>query len=127
LSQRPKHGADEVAVVELMRARFFDFGGFTPHSYWDMYFGYGLLAVVFAFFVGALLWLVSDLSSSPTVLRRLTAAIAATVAVHAVIVARFFFMLPLVLDLLVLGGTLVAMRQSRDLPPSAVTRDRIAS
>jgi len=39
----PKHGPEESAVVEAMKAHRFDFAG-SLRSYWDFYFGYGLEA-----------------------------------------------------------------------------------
>ena len=35
----PKHGPEEVAVVETMKSHRFDFLG-AKRSYWDFYFGY---------------------------------------------------------------------------------------
>lgn len=126
LTARPGHGPDETAVLETMRSRAFDFGGFSPHSYWDMYFGYGLIAVVLAVLIGVLLWLVSDLASSPRQVLRFGAAIGVTVAVHAAIVARYFFMLPLIFDVLVLSGTLLSMAMSVRIQDMTVEREGIA-
>lgn len=109
LTARPKHGPSEVAVIEAMRAQSFNFGGFEPHSYWDMYFGYGLLAVVFALFISAIIWLISDLASEPRRVRRIAAVIGFAVTVHAIIIARYFFMLPLAFDVLVIAGLAVSV------------------
>jgi hypothetical protein len=43
VSSAPKHGPEETAVVEAMKAHRFDFMG-SMRSYWDFYFGYGLEA-----------------------------------------------------------------------------------
>jgi hypothetical protein len=126
LTAKPRHGPDETAVLETMQARAFDFGGFSPHSYWDMYFGYGLIAVVLALLIGVLLWLVSDLASSPRSVLRFGTAIGATVAVHGVIVARYFFMLPLIFDVLVLSGTLLSIGMSRRIQDMAAERAGIS-
>lgn len=126
LTAKPRHGPDESAVLKAMQSRAFDFGGFSPHSYWDMYFGYGLIAVVLAILIGVLLWLVSDLASSPRQVARFGTAIGVTVAVHAVIVARYFFMLPLIFDVLVLTGTLLSIGMSMRIQDMAVEREEIA-
>ena len=120
ITARPHHGESEVAVIQAMRGRAFDFGGFAPHSYWDLYYGYGLLAVVFAFFIAALLWLASGLAEQPRQLWRFAGCVGAAVAVHAAIIARYFFLLPLEFDILVLVGIVVSLALSRK-PLSATT------
>jgi hypothetical protein len=120
LSARPRHGAAEVAVIEAMRAQSFDFGGFAPHSYWDLYYGYGLLAVVFALFIALSLWLTSGLAGQPRQVRRFAGAIGVAVAAHAVIVARCFFRLPLEFDLVVIAGVLVSVVLVGRTPQTAV-------
>jgi hypothetical protein len=109
MTAKPRHGESELAVIQAMRAQTFNFGGFAPHSYWDLYYGYGLLAVVFALFISALLWLSSGLAEQPGQLRRLVGCIGSAVAVHAVIIARYFFLLPLEFDILVLVGITVSL------------------
>ena len=76
-------------MIEAMRAQSFDFGGFAPHSYWDLYYGYGLLAVVFALFIALVLWLTSGLAEQPGQVRRFAGCIGVAVAVHAAIIARY--------------------------------------
>ena len=53
VSAKPRYGPAEVAVVEAMRANRFFAGG--TRSYWDLYFGYGLIAafLAWAFIVAA--------------------------------------------------------------------------
>ena len=41
----PKHGAEEVAVIETMKSHRFDFMG-SMRSYWDFVFGYGLFVTI---------------------------------------------------------------------------------
>src|SRR5260370_945652 len=45
VSYVPTHGAEEVALVAAMKSHHFNFGGFT-HSYWELYFGYGLFVSI---------------------------------------------------------------------------------
>lgn len=123
LNARPRHGAAEAAVIEAMRAQSFDFGGFAPHSYWDLYYGYGLLAVVFALFIALALWLTAGLAEQPRQLRRFAGGIGVAVAVHALIVARYFFRLPLEFDLVVIAGVLVSVVLAGRAPPTAVEPD----
>jgi len=113
ISAQPRHGAAEVAVIWTMRSQSFDFGGFAPHSYWDLYYGYGLLAVVFAFFIAAALWLTSGLADQPQQVRRFTGCIGVAVAIHAAIIARYFFKLPLEFDLAVIAGGSISLILNR--------------
>jgi hypothetical protein len=122
LSARPTHGPDEVAVISAMRSQSFNFGGFAPHTYWDMYFGYGLLAVVFAAFLATLLWILSEMTSDARSARRAIVLTALTVTVHAVIVTRYFFLVPFVFDIAVivgLGITLLLSVRQKPLPRTA--------
>ena len=102
-----------------MRSQSFDFGGFAPHSYWDLYYGYGLLAVVFALFIAAALWLPSGLAEQPQQVRRFTGCLGIAVAIHAAIIARYFFKLPLEFDLAVIAGAGISLLLSRGSATSA--------
>ena len=113
VSARPRHGALEVAVIEAMRGQSFDFGGFVPHSYWDLYYGYGLLAVVFALFIAAALWITSGLAGQPRQVLRFTGCISVAVVIHMAIIARYFFKLPLRFDLAVIAGVVVSLVLNR--------------
>jgi len=55
LSARPTHGAAEAAVIDAMKGHRFEFSGLT-RSYWDFYFGYGLLAILWGLVEIVLLW-----------------------------------------------------------------------
>jgi hypothetical protein len=109
LRAQPRHGPGEVAVITAMRSQNFDFGGFAPHSYWDMYFGYGLLAVLFALFIAVILWLAAGLADQPRQVRRFGTAVGIAVGVHALVIGRYFFRLPLEFDLAVIAGVLVSL------------------
>ncbi len=102
LTYRPSHGPDEFMVVETMRRFVFDFGGGARHSYWDLYFGYGVLAAGACFVEAALLWVTAPLGrSDPRRLQAVVALIALANLAHAAIIARFFFYTPLVADLII--------------------------
>jgi hypothetical protein len=120
LTARPHHGERETAVIAAMRAQTFDFGGFAPHSYWDLYYGYGLIAVAFALFIATVLWLTSDLAEQPRHLRRLAGCLGAAVLVHATVIARYFFRLPLEFDVVVLTGIAATLVLARSAPPATM-------
>ncbi len=113
LSAKPTHGAAETAVVNLMKGPRFDFSGFS-RSYWDFYFGYGLLAILWGLVEIVLLWQLSALAANDSSAVRPTVALLllANVA-HAVLALCYFFPAPVVGDVVVavcLTWALVALR-----------------
>lgn len=96
----PKHGPDEVAVVEAMKDHAFDFAG-SSHSYWDMYFGYALMVAGACVAEGLLLWLLAPLVSEPRRLQPILLLLIVANLAHAALVLRYFFLLPLIFDALV--------------------------
>src|SRR5579859_323440 len=100
LIAQPKHGPDEVAVVEAMKDHAFTFGG-SLHSYWDMYFGYALMVAGACVVEGLLLWLLAPLVTEPKRLRPILLLLIAANIAHAALVLRYFFLLPLIFDALV--------------------------
>ena len=90
----PKHGPDEVRVVEAMKSYRFDFHGSQPHSYWEMYIGYGLFAAFNCLIEALLFWL---LSIQPN--RAITGLFLFANLGYAAMIYRWFFFLPLYADL----------------------------
>jgi hypothetical protein len=108
LNMHPSHGADEIAVVSAMKSHAFLFGGFS-RTYWDMYFGYGLLAALVVFVEAALFWLLATLATEDA--RRLRPIVGLFVLynlAHAVLLSRYFFAVPIVADLVVAAALLAA-------------------
>jgi hypothetical protein len=98
LLSAPTHGQDEINVLNTMRAFQFDFMG-SMRSYWDFYFGFGLIVTLFLLLEAVLLWQVASLARSdadkarPFMLTLLAAFIAMMV-----LSLRFFFIAPLVVE-----------------------------
>src|SRR6266581_4174942 len=59
----PKHGPEESAVVEAMKAHRFDFIG-SMRSYWDFYFGYGLEPAFFCLLEAVLFWQLATIAKT---------------------------------------------------------------
>ena len=112
LSYRPSHGPDEVALVQSMQATAFDFGGFQPHSYWEMYIGYGLFAALTCVIEALLFWQLARVAATiPARVRPLAAVFIVANLGYAALMARYFFWMPLMFDLLVaslLGLAIIA-------------------
>ena len=109
VSARPKHGPAEEAVVAAMQDNRFDFGG-GSHSYWDMYFGYGLEAAGVVLFEALILWLlVRPFRADPRGTAPILAVLVLANLAHAALVLRYFFPLPALFDGLVAGLLLAAL------------------
>lgn len=113
LSATPTHGPDEIAVIETMKAHRFDVYGFD-RSYWDFYFGYGLLAILFGLVEVVVLWQLATLAKADSYRVRpiIGMLIFANVA-HALLMWRYFFLGPLLFDVAVaacLGWAFLAAR-----------------
>ena len=114
LTYRPSHGLAESVVVAAMRGRAFAFGGFAPHSYWEMYIGYGLFAAFNCAIEAVLFWQlagwdeVERARARPIILLFLLANLG-----YAGLVARFFFLVPMVFDLLIAALLAAALRRTQ--------------
>jgi len=119
---RPTHGVAEEAVVAAMRDNRFDFGG-GAHSYWDMYFGYGLNAAGAVLVEAIILWLlVRPLRDAPAGVAPILVVLVLANLLHAGLVLRYFFPLPAMFDGLVAALLLAALLlPARDAQPRART------
>lgn len=103
LLAKPRHGPTEVAVIEAMKSNRFDFAGAT-RSYWDFYFGYGVLAAAFCLVEAVLFWQLANLGkASPALVRPMVALFVLVNVGHALLTARYFFYVPIVFDLIIAG------------------------
>lgn len=101
VSARPRHGADEIAVVRAMKDHSFLFVG-SRRSYWDFYFGYGLMAAFVCVIQAVLFWqLAGYAAAAPGLVRAVSALFVVAVLGHAALALRFFFITPVIPDLLI--------------------------
>jgi len=110
LRAKPTHGDAEVAVVTAMKAHQFSFGG-SMRSYWDMYFGYGMEAAFICLVEAILFWQLATIAGvAPATVRPIVALFLAANVAHAILVTRYFFLTPLIPDVVIavlLAWTLV--------------------
>ena len=94
-----------------MQANRFDFAG-AMRSYWDFYYGYGLEAAAACLVEAVLFWQLARVArSQPTVVQPIVALFVVVNVGHALLVARYFFYVPIVFDLAIavcLGWALMA-------------------
>ncbi|MBS1545455.1 MAG: hypothetical protein JST14_17595 [Bacteroidetes bacterium] len=113
LRARPRHDADEVNLVEMMKSLQWNFGG-SERSYWDFYFGYGMVAILMGLLEILLLWFLSGLLGRNT--REALPFLLIMVVInvfHILITLKFFFILPATFDAAVTFSLLSAYLAAR--------------
>lgn len=101
LTAKPKHGQDEINVIKAMKSTRWNFKGFK-RSYWDFYFGYGLLAILFGLVEIALLWQLSIIpENSLPIIKPIIAVLLFANILHGILTVKYFFLLPAIFDLLI--------------------------
>jgi hypothetical protein len=86
-----------------MKDHQFDFGG-AKRSYWDMYFGYGLEAAFICLVEAILFWQLAGIATvAPAAVKLIAGLFLAANLAHAFLITRYFFVVPLVPDVLIAG------------------------
>ena len=111
------HGGGQMAEIAATRS----------HSYWDFYFGYGLLAILSGLIEVVLLWQLSSLAKADAErIRPMIAAFVFANLAHAFLVWKYFSLfVPIAFDILIaalLGYAFVIARR-RDV--QSVTRSKV--
>ncbi|TMH28859.1 MAG: hypothetical protein E6H66_20930 [Betaproteobacteria bacterium] len=122
LSARPAHGADEIVVITAMKSHV---AGLS-RSYWDFYFGYGLMAILSGVVEVVLLWLLAAIAKErPGRVRPAIALFIFANVVHALLVWKYFALVaPMSFDILIamtLGLAFVS--SSNQVVASGLTRE----
>jgi hypothetical protein len=101
LSAKPTHGDEEVQLISAMKAYRFSVGSFE-RSYWDFYYGYGLMAILLGIVEIGILWQVARLAATDVAAgARIVAVLLLLNLGHALIAWNYFFLAPLAFDLAV--------------------------
>ncbi|HKB92252.1 MAG TPA: hypothetical protein VKC60_17175 [Opitutaceae bacterium] len=96
-------GPAEDAVVEVMKAYRFNAMG-SPRTFWDFYFGYGLISGVLVFLIATLVWQVGSLAKTePLRARPLALSLGIGTLVFSILCWNYFFALP---GLITLGAAI---------------------
>lgn len=111
----PKHGAEEINVVQAMQSHYFSFSG-SLRSYWDFYFGYGLFSAFNCLIEAVLFWQLATIAGNvPRAVRPVTTLFLLANLGYVALVWKYFFPLPSYFDLaiaLVLGLAIFAESRS---------------
>lgn len=112
---KPQPGA-QMTVVETMKANHFPLLG-SMRSYWDFYRGFGLAITIFLVGLAVVLWQLSSLAKTDACrLRGICWTIAATFVAMALDSYFYFFLPPIVVELLIAAcicGAIFASKPSR--------------
>ena len=116
----PRHGAEEIAVLETMKSHHFDVMG-SSRSYWDFLFGYGLLTTIALLVQAILFWqLAAFAKTNPAWTRQIAALFFFNCLGTGIVCWKYFFIGPAATQLLIaacLGVAFIIAGGSR----SAVT------
>jgi hypothetical protein len=105
---KPKHGIEEVAVIETMKEHAFNVVG-SMRTYWDFFFGYGLFVTVNLLLQAILFWaLAGYVKTSPGLVRIVALLFFFNYALMSIIAFRYFFIAPGVVEALTAVCLLVA-------------------
>ena len=100
---KPRNGSEEVAVMETMKAHQFLVMG-SPRTYWDFFFGYGLILSVCLLVQGVLFWQLGDIAKSqPKLIRPILAAFILSFGATTIIAQRYFFLAPAITEVIIAG------------------------
>ena len=123
LTYVPSHGPDEVSVIQTMQSHYFSFSG-SPRSYWDFYFGYGLLSAFNCLLEAVLFWQLAGIAqATPTFIRPVAALFLLANIGYAILVRTYFFPLPSYFDIaiaILLGLVLVTASRGADVRQESV-------
>ena len=112
----PKHGGEEIAVLETMKSHRFDVMG-SLRSYWDFLLGYGLGLTITLLVQAILFWqLASFAKTNPAWTRPIVALFFFNCIGVAIVCWKYFFIGPTVAQVLIaacLGAAFVSAAGSR--------------
>lgn len=104
----PRHGAEEIVVIETMKSHQFDVFG-SMRSYWDFFLGYGLFVTIVLLVAAIFFWQLAVIAkAAPVWIRRIVVLFFFSYLGTAIISWRYFFIGPAVTELLIAACLLLA-------------------
>jgi hypothetical protein len=108
----PKHGAEEIAVIETMKSHHFEIAG-SMRSYWDFFFGYGLLVTIVLFFLSVFFWQLASLArTNPAWMRPILIVFCLNFLAMSLVAWKYFFIAPAVVEILIAVSLALAFVKS---------------
>src|SRR5262245_61440238 len=97
----PGEAPADMAVVDAMKSDHFPVIG-VSRSYWDFYFGFGLIISVMQLFQAVILWQLGTLAKTEAVrLRPIIAVFFVSLVMNAILSWMYFFIIPTVMAILI--------------------------
>lgn len=98
---KPNNGAPEVAIIEAMKSRAFNVMG-SMRTYWDFFFGYGLLVTITLLVQGVLFWQLGTMAKTNAAqIRPILLLFSFNFIATTVVAWKYFFIAPAVTELLI--------------------------
>jgi hypothetical protein len=97
----PGEARSDVAVIDLMKSDRFEVIG-TSRSYWDFYFGFGLVISVMQLMQAIVLWQLGTLAKThASRLRPIMAVFFTSLMINAILGWLYFFVIPIVMAVMI--------------------------
>jgi hypothetical protein len=112
---KPRNGAPEIAIIEAMKAQAFNVMG-SMRTYWDFFFGYGLMVAVTLLVQGILFWQLGNIAKTNPQVRPIILLFCLNFLAVTIISWKYFFIAPAVTELLIaafLAGAYFATTSAR--------------
>ncbi len=105
----PTHGQEEVAIIDAMKSRRFEWLG-SMRSYWDFFFGYGLIVTLALLVEAILLWqLAMYAKANPGWVRPIAALLLFNFVAMSIVSWKYFFIAPAVTEVLIAACIAIAL------------------
>jgi hypothetical protein len=116
---KPRNGAEEVAVIDAMKAHAFNVMG-SMRTYWDFFFGYGLIASITLLVQAVLFWQLATLAKTHAELTRpIVILFFFNFAATAIVAWRYFFIAPAITEFLIAACLAAAFFSAQPATASA--------
>jgi hypothetical protein len=94
----PYTAPEATPIVEAMKSHRFEESGFKG-TYWDLYFGFGLVISVFMLLLAAVLWQVGSLAKTDAIrVRPIVVSLLVAFIINTGLAWKYFFVVPVVMS-----------------------------
>lgn len=105
----PAQGPAELAVIEAMKSHRFEVVG-MQRTYWDFYFGFGVIISVYLLVQAIVLWQLAGLAKTNSVqVRPMIAAFIVAFLVNAFLAWKYFFAVPAIMAIAITACLALAL------------------
>jgi hypothetical protein len=124
----PYTAPEATPILEAMKNHSFEENGFKG-TYWDLYFGFGLVISLFMLLQAAVLWQVGSLAKTdPILVRPIVVSFLVAYVINTALAWKYFFVVPVVMSgviALCLTISLVLASRTQSVSRDASTDNRV--